>query len=280
MAENLHQTGRWQRPSRLPSRWRESGPVWWAVFSMPVLLFLAIPVLLLFFEVRPADLWMQLGSEQTRQAVVISMKTSLISLAIILLLGTPLAYLTGRFQFRGRAMLETLIDLPTVLPPSVAGLALLLAFGRRGLLGAPLNDLGLQIAFTQAAVVGAQVFVAGSLYIRSAAIGFALIDPEILEASQLDGASTLQQLRHVVLPLSRYALLSGAVMSWSRALGEFGATILFAGNLPGRTQTMPLAIYLGFESSLESAVALSILLVLLSSLALLGVRWLSRGRMD
>src|SRR5690606_11319808 len=158
---------------------------------------------------------------------------------------TPLAYLMGRHQYRYKKLLDTLIDLPTVLPPAVAGVALLMTLGRRGLIGGWLDDLGIEVAFTTAAVVIAQIFIAAPFYVRSAARGFAGIDPEIGQAAQLDGASGWQVFRYVILPLSRFALLSGAMMSWARALGEFGATMIFAGNFPGRTQTMPTAIYLG-----------------------------------
>jgi molybdate transport system permease protein len=184
----------------------------------------------------------------------------------------------GRSKFRGKHLLDTLIDLPTVLPPSVAGVALLLTFGRGGLLGGWLEGIGLQIAFTQVAVVMAQVFIAAPFYVRAATLGFAGVDVEIEEAAQLDGANRWQLFHQVVLPLARTALLSGSMLSWARALGEFGATILFAGNYPGRTQTMPTAIYLGFEVDVQIAVTLSVILVLVSLVLLLLVKWIiARG---
>jgi molybdate transport system permease protein len=159
-----------------------------------------------------------------------------------------------------------------VLPPAVAGVALLLAFGRRGLAGGLLEDWGVHIAFTQAAVVMAQTFIAAPLYIKSAAVGFANVEPELEQAAGLDGASGWGVFRHVTVPLAWPGLLSGAVLTWARALGEFGATIIFAGNFPGRTQTMPLAIYLGFELDLDVALTLSVILVGFSFLALILIK--------
>ncbi|HSH81655.1 MAG TPA: molybdate ABC transporter permease subunit, partial [Herpetosiphonaceae bacterium] len=175
--------------------------------------------------------------------------------------------------FRGRTLLETLIEAPMVLPPAVAGVGLLLAFGRRGIWGSYLESLGIALAFTPAAVVMAQLFVAAPFYVKSAVGGFLEVDQELEQAAELDGASAWQVFRHVTVPLSLPALLGGAVMTWARALGEFGATILFAGNLPGRTQTMPLAIYLGFELDLSVALTLAVILLACS----FGVLILTRG---
>jgi molybdate transport system permease protein len=193
--------------------------------------------------------------------------------------GTPLAYGLARWKFRGRSALELLIDLPVVLPPSVAGLGLLITFGRQGLVGKYLTPLGISIPFTSLAVILAQTFVSAPLYIRSARIGFEGIDHQLEESAHVEGASQWQLFSHVMLPLAWRALLSGAMLCWTRALGEIGATILFAGNLEGRTQTMPLAIYLGFESNLGLAVALSVVLILVSVLLLALIRRLdTRGR--
>jgi molybdate transport system permease protein len=220
----------------------------------------------------PVTLVANLVDNQVEQALIISIKTTLISLAIILLFGTPLAYLMGRYRFPLKNVVDTLIDLPTVLPPSVAGVALLLTFGRMGPLGGWLTKMGINLAFTQAAVVMAQVFIASPYFIRAASLGFANIDEEYIQAAQLDGAGRLQILRYLTLPLASNALVSGGVMSWSRALGEFGATILFAGNFIGRTQTMPLAIYLGFETNLDVALTLSVILVGISFISLLAIK--------
>ena len=242
---------------------------------MPLLLFIALPVALLFTRVSP-DQWLEgMRQPQVVQAIQVSLKTTLISLVLIILFGTPLAYLMARQEFRFKRVVDTLIDLPTMLPPSVAGVALLVALGRRGFIGGWLEPLGVQIAFTQAAVVIEQVFIAAPFYVRSAALGFASIDPENEQAAQLDGASRWEFFRYIVLPLSKNALLSGSMMSWARALGEFGATILFAGNFPGRTQTMPIAIYLGFEGDFNNALTLSVILVSISFLSVLLVKTLA-----
>jgi molybdate transport system permease protein len=159
-----------------------------------------------------------------------------------------------------------------VLPPAVAGIALLMAFGRRGVLGGTLDTLGIHIAFTPIAVIMAQTFIAAAFFIKAASIGFASVDRELEQAAGLDGASGWQTFRYLILPLSWSAMLSGAVMTWARALGEFGATIIFAGNFAGRTQTMPLAIYLGFELNLDTALTLSVVLIGFAFLALLLVK--------
>ena len=202
------------------------------------------------------------------------MSTTLASTAIALLAGTPIAYLLARRQFRGRVVLDTLTDLPMVLPPSVAGIALLITFGRRGLVGRYLADAGVEIAFTQAAVVLAQTFVAAPYYIKTAAAGFASVERELEQAAAIDGASPLRVFRSITVPLAWPAVLGGLVMTWARALGEFGATIIFAGNFPGRTQTMPLAIYIGFEIDFEIALTLAVLLLATSFGVLFIVKYL------
>jgi molybdate transport system permease protein len=252
------------------SRWASSA--WRLILAFPLLFFIAFPVLMLFVSTSPAQLLASLEKEQVYLAIGVSLKTTLVSLLVILLSGTPLAYWLGRHQFRFKQVVDTLIDLPTLLPPSVAGVALLMAFGRRGILGPWFESIGIQIPFTQLAVILAQVFIASPFFVRAAIIGFAGVDPEIEQAAQLDGANRWQVIRYVILPLSREALISGGVMSWSRALGEFGATMIFAGNYPGRTQTMPTAIYLGFEVDLNIALTLSVILVTLSFSSLLLVK--------
>jgi molybdate transport system permease protein len=258
-------------------RWAENA---WRITAVPMILLFLIPILMLFSRSTPGELLANIGQKSVLQAMSISLKTTLFSLGLILLLGTPLAYLMGRYQFRYKKALDTLIDLPTVLPPSVAGVALLMTLGRRGVIGGWLSDLGVEIAFSTMAVVIAQIFIAAPFYIRSAALGFAGIDVEVEQAAQLDGASRWQIFRFVILPLSRFALLSGAMMCWARALGEFGATIIFAGNLPGRTQTMPTAIYLGFERNLDSALTLSVILVVVSFASLLLIKVLVSHKLE
>jgi len=244
---------------------------WW-LSALPMLAFFLLPVVVLFFQTTPAKVLASLAMPQVYQALAVSLKTTLVSLALMLLLGTPVAFLLGRYKFRFKNLVETLVDLPTLLPPSVAGLALLLAFGRNGPLGSILARWGITLAFTPAAVIMAQIFIASPYYIRAASVGFGNIDQETIQSAELDGAGGWEVFRYIVLPLAQYALISGGLMSWARALGEFGATILFAGNFIGRTQTMPLAIYLGFESNLDVALTLSVILVIISCASLLLIR--------
>ena len=243
-----------------------------ALASLPLLLFLLIPLLALVLRVSPSELLSRLIAAQAAQAISLSLFTTLVTLALTLLAGTPLAYLLARRSFPGKVVLDTLLDLPIVLPPAVAGIALLVAFGRLGLVGRWLDAAGIQIAFTPVAVVLAQTFVAAPLYVKTASAAFAATDRELEQAAALDGAGSLGIFRYITLPLALPALLAGAVMTWARALGEFGATIIFAGNFPGRTQTMPLAIYLGFELDLQTALALSLVLLVVSFGVLLVVK--------
>jgi molybdate transport system permease protein len=244
---------------------------WW-LLSLPLLLFLALPMVALFLNMPPGQLLANLNKTQVIQAISLSMLSTFITLAITVVFGTPVAYLMARYNFPFKRAVDTLLDLPIVLPPSVAGVALLMAFGRRGLVGEWLEFWGIHIAFTLVAVVLAQTFIAAPLYVKTATVGFASVDQDLEQAAALDGAGGRQVFRFITLPLSRPALLSGAVMTWARALGEFGATIIFAGNYPGRTQTMPLAIYLGFELDLEVALTLSVILVGCSFLVLMVVK--------
>jgi molybdate transport system permease protein len=199
-----------------------------------------------------------------------------VTVGVTILFGTPLAYLLARWKFRLKFWLELLIDLPVVLPPSVAGLALLIAFGRQGTFGSLLAPFGITLPFTAAAVVMAQTFVAAPLYVRAARIGFTEIDLQLEEAAHVEGANQWQLFRDVMFPLAGRALIGGAILTWTRALGEFGATILFAGNLEGVTQTMPMAIYLGFERNLGVAITLSVMLVGVSTILLLLTRRLAK----
>ncbi len=240
--------------------------------AMPMLVMLTLPLLALVLRVDVRSLLDNLGAETVRQALTLSVTTGSITTLLALLFGTPLALLLGRRSFRGRIVLDTLVDLPIVLPPAVAGIALLLVFGRRGWLGPGLEILGVQVVFTPVAVVLAQFFVAAPFYIRAAAAGFAEIDTELEQAAALDGADEFAVFRHVTAALAWPAIAGGAVMTWARAIGEFGATIIFAGNFPGRTQTMPLAIYLGFERDLDLAVTLAFLLLTASFAVLVLVK--------
>ena len=211
-------------------------------------------------------------------ALRLSVLTSFASLGLAVLLGTPLAYALARLPFPGRGAVEALVEVPIVLPPAVAGIALLMAFGRRGLLGAPLADAGITLAFTTAAVVVAQSFVAIPFYVRSAKAGFQGVDRELEQTAYTLGESPLGTFRRVTVPLAFPSLLAGAVLCWARALGEFGATIMFAGSFRGRTQTMPLAIYAALESDLGAALALGTILVAVSVAVLGAVRLITRRR--
>ncbi len=198
------------------------------------------------------------------EALRLSLLTTGLTLVLTLLFGTPVAWLLARRDFPGRSLLDGLVELPMVLPPAVAGIGLLMAFGRRGLLGPLLASLGLTVGFTTAAVVLAQVFVAAPFYVRAAKVGFQGVDRELEEMAATLGGSGWAVFWRVTVPLAFPSLLTGAAMCWARALGEFGATIMFAGSFQGRTQTMPLAIYSALESDLEAALALSAILVVVS----------------
>jgi molybdate transport system permease protein len=220
-----------------------------------------------------------LASGPVPAALLLSLGTTSVSLALTVALGLPLAFVLARGRFRGRALLEAFVDLPIVLPPAVAGLALLLVFGRRGLFGEPLAAAGLSVPFTTLAVVLAQTFVSAPFFIRSARAGLASIDQDLEDAARVDGATEPAVLRYVTLPLAAPAVAAGLVMSWARALGEFGATIMFAGNIEGRTQTLPLVVYGQFQGGgLESAIAAAAILVLAALGVLVAVRGLGWGR--
>jgi molybdate transport system permease protein len=242
------------------------------LLSLPFLLFLLLPISALLLRASPERIAANLGQPVVYQAIGLSLYTSLAATAVSILFGTPLAYLLARRRFRFKRLLDSLVDLPTVLPPAVAGVALLMAFGRRGLLGPWLEAAGIHIAFTQLAVIIAQTFIAAPLFIRAASVGFAAVESELEQSAALDGASRWEIFRYVTVPLAWTGLASGAVLTWARALGEFGATIIFAGNFPGRTQTMPLAIYIGFEIELDVALTLSVILIGSSFLVLAALR--------
>lgn len=264
------------RASERRMQWagRKQGSVWLLLLALPILFLLIVPLLALVTRIRLPVLISNLGNVEVIQAISLSLTTTAISTCAALLLGTPLAYLLARRRFRGRLLLDTLIDLPIVLPPSVAGIALLMAFGRRGLLGPALDGFGLSLAFSPTAVVLAQIFVAAPFFIKAATAGFAGTDQDLEHAAAIDGANGLQVFRFVTVPLTWTILVGGAVMTWARALGEFGATIIFAGNFPGRTQTMPLAIYIGLEMELNVALTLSVILLITSFAVLAIVKWL------
>ena len=253
-----------------------------AVTALVALLvvFLGLPVAVLVLRaVAGGALVTAIGDPVVLEALSLSLGTTAVSLALTVLLGTPFAYVLARRRFRGSSVLETIVDLPIVLPPSVAGLALLLVFGRRGLVGPSLEVVGLTIPFTTVAVVLAQVFVAAPFFVRSARAGFAAVDRDLEDAARVDGAAEHQVFRWITAPLAGAALAAGLVMSWARALGEFGATIMFAGNIAGRTQTLPLVVYGEFGAGeLDASIAAASILVLAAFGVLVAVRFLGWGR--
>jgi molybdate transport system permease protein len=246
--------------------------------SLLLLALLALPILALVWRAGSDGILLFITQPSAIATLRLSLFTSSISVLIAIFTGTPLAYVLARRKFAGKTVLELVIDLPIVLPPSVAGIALLIAFGRQGIFGAALNSVGVNLPFTTTAVVLAQTFVSAPLFVRAARIGFAEIDRQIIEAAYVEGSNEWQLFRFLMFPLAGRAILSGAILAWTRAIGEFGATILFAGNLEGVTQTMPLAIYLGLERSLSIALALSTVLILVSFVLLLVTRRLENHK--
>ena len=243
-------------------------------------LFLGLPIALLVGRaVLGGSLAVALGSGPVLDALTLSLVTTAISLTLTIALATPLAHVLARRRFRGASVVETIVDLPIVLPPSVAGLALLLALGRRGILGAPLAELGIEIPFTVVAVIIAQMFVSAPFFIRAARAGFLGVDRDFEDAARVDGASERQLALAITIPLAAPALASGIVMTWARALGEFGATIMFAGNFEGRTQTLPLVVYGKFQTGdVDASVAAATILILAAFAVLIAVRGIRWGR--
>jgi molybdate transport system permease protein len=237
-----------------------------------LLALLGLPVVSLVLRMSPGLLIDRLREPLVLQALRLSLITSLAATAAMVALGLPVAYLLAMREFRGKRALEALIDLPMVLPPTVAGVALLTAFGRNGLAGHALAAFGVTLPFTTLGVVVAQAFVAAPFFINAARAGFTEVDRKYLDAAATLRASPVRAFVTVLAPLAAPALLAGAATGWARALGEFGATITFAGNMPGVTQTMPLAVYLALQSDLDAAIALSVLLLLFSLAVLLTIR--------
>ncbi|MSQ42304.1 MAG: molybdate ABC transporter permease subunit [Dehalococcoidia bacterium] len=252
------------------------------LFATPALLFVAFVIVplgaLAYRAAHDGVVPEQLRAEFVFDALRLSLITSTLTLVLALALGTPLAYLLARASFTGRQIVDTLVDLPMVLPPTVAGVALLVAFGRRGVFGPLLEPAGIELAFTTTAVVMAQLFVSAPFLVRSLKAGFEALDQTYEQVSATLGVSPLRTFWRITLRLSRPALVGGAVLCWARALSELGATLIFAGNFPGRTQTMPLAIITAFESSvgLSGAIALAVILLLVALALLLALRFALR----
>lgn len=242
---------------------------------MLMTLFLILPLIALVWRAATLEGQISADARSMSSAVMLSLGTTAISVVLIVLLGTPLAYLLSRFQFRLKRLLATFVEMPIVMPPVVAGLALLSAFGRRGLLGPLLSDLNITIPFTLGAVALAQLFVSSPFYIRAVQSRFDSLPREYEDAAAVDGASRWAIFWRVMMPQSRRALLAGLILSWARALGEFGATILFAGSLQGRTQTMPLLVYAALERDLGVSFVTALILLGLAVLAFTLTRWLA-----
>lgn len=237
-----------------------------------VLAFLAIPVAAVFVDAAPGDLVATLDDAASVDALRLSLETSALALALIVALGTPAAYALATRTFRGRAAVVTLIELPLVLPPAVAGVGLLAALAPNGVLGGALDSLGIELPFHTAGVVVALAFVASPFYVRQALAGFAAVDRRLLEASRTLGASEARTFVRVAVPAAREALVAGGALAWGRALGEFGATLMFAGSFPGITQTAPLAIFELLSTDFTAALALSAVLVAVSAALLAAVK--------
>jgi molybdate transport system permease protein len=249
-----------------------------AVAAGITLLFLLLPIVAIFARVPPGDLVAALGRGQATDALVVSIETNLIALGAIVLLGTPTAWLIATGSGRLRDLAVTLVELPLVLPPAVAGIGLLAAFGRVGLVGGHVHVIGTSLAFTRAAVVVAVAFVASPFYIRSAIAAFESVDPTLTQAARTLGAGPARTFVRVALPLAAGGLGAGAALAFARGIGEFGATLMFAGSLRGVTQTLPLAIYEAFDLDFDLALAISALLVAVSAVILLATKLAFRWR--
>ena len=241
-----------------------------------LLLFVLLPIAAIFARTSPVKLVAQLHSKVALDALGVSLRTTTIALVAILVLGTPAAYVLATRTRRWTAVMTTLLELPLVLPPAVAGLGLLVAFGRNGLLGRPLRAFGVSLPFTETAVVLALVFVSLPFFLRQAVAAFAAVDPVLLAASRTLGVGAAGTFFRVALPVARPGLSAGAGLAWARALGEFGATLMFAGSLQGRTQTLPVAIFAELAQDFDVAVAISALLVAVSAGLFVAVKLLLR----
>lgn len=242
------------------------------VLGAVLVAFLTVPLLALVASSSVSDFRSGLRHPLVWPALRLSLITTSVSLLLVVSLGTPLAWTLARSQGRFARALETLVQLPIVIPPAVAGVAMLMAFGQRGLLAGVLYPSGWSVAFTTAAVVMAEVFVSAPFFVQAATSAFRRVDERMVVVARTFGATPLRIFLRIAVPLAAPGLVAGAAMSWARSLGEFGATLMFAGNLQGRTQTLPLAIYTALEADLRAAQALSIVLVVVAFALLLFVR--------
>jgi molybdate transport system permease protein len=240
------------------------------------LAFLVLPIVAIFADTSPGRLLDSLGDDSARDALWLSLRTTLVALVVIVVLGTPAAFLLATRDFPGRSVVQTLVELPLVLPPAAAGIGLLAALGPNGILGGTLEDAGIDLVLETSGVVVALVFVAAPFYLRQAEAAFAAIPPTVLQAARTLGSGEGAAFLRVAVPTARAGLLAGGALAWGRALGEFGATLMFAGSFRGITQTVPLAIYERFATDFAGALALSAVLVCVSFALLLSVKLASR----
>jgi len=245
----------------------------WLLFFMILIavVYLILPLLSVFISKSPVMIWEKLNGSMAYQALSLSLKTTFISIILIILFCTPLAYRLAKSEFPGKKILEVFLKMPIVAPTAVVGVGLLLVFGQRGLLGNALSFWGLEIPFSAIAVVMAQVFMASPFYLNTARQAFEGVDNQLIAVSRTLGVSPIITFWKVTIPLALPGILTGVALSWALALGEFGVTMMFAGNMPGKTQTLPLAIYTAMESDADIAVAISALLLSVSFLLLLFV---------
>ena len=255
-----------------PNRARPWSVVPTRLLAVGLLLLLLLPLLVLLSSSTPTDLSAGLSHPLFWPALKLSAETTIVSLLVVLVTGTPLAWWIAASRGRSARAVEMLVDLPIVIPPAVVGVALLQTYGRSGVLGPSLDVLGISIPFTTTAVIVAQVVVSSPFYVQSAATAFRKVDPDLMTVARTLGASPTQAFFRVAIPVALPGLLGGAALSWARSIGEFGATLLFAGNLPGTTQTMPLAIYTALESDVRAALAISLVLAAIAVVVLLGLR--------
>jgi molybdate transport system permease protein len=276
-ARPIGETPRDRRVGPRPTSWGDRSLLLVAALFA---LFLGLPVAILIARsVLDGSLVTVAGSSGVLAALALSLTTTAMSLVLTVGIGLPLAVVLARRTFRGKWLIEAIVDLPIVLPPSVAGLALLLVFGRRGALAGPLQAVGLDVAFTTLAVILAQTFVSAPFFVRAARTGIAAVDADLEDAARVDGASERAVFRQITAPLAAGALAGGLVMSWARSLGEFGATIMFAGNIEGLTRTLPLLVYSMFQAGdLDASIAAAAILVLAALGVLLAVRVFHWGR--
>jgi molybdate transport system permease protein len=239
-----------------------------------VIAFLMLPIVALFTYQPVHRLIDGFGSKVATDAILVSLKTNATAFAIMIAVGTPFAYALARRRFLGRSVVITLVEVPLVMPPAVAGLGLLVAFGRFGLLGHTLTVLGIDLAFTQAAVVLAILFVASPFYIRGAIAAFEAVDPTLIDVAGTLGAGPVRRMLRVAMPLASGGLGAAAAVAFARGIGEFGATILFAGSFAGSTQTLPLAVYSLFDPNPDQAIAIGVLLIIVSAAILLASKLL------